>query len=88
MEHRNSWPEIFAALMTLTGLTVALWLEMPEWQRQAMVTRTRARVRQASDRAARAAGRRAMGDELAGRRRDAGQGYALAYRLSTWRDRL
>ena len=76
-----------AALLTLAGIALMCWLEMPPWQRDLTLRLTRFRLRLLATRLAAASGRRAMGRELAGAaEHDAGYGRTL--RLSTWRDRL
>ena len=76
-----------AAALTLAGIGLMCWLEMPPWQRDLCLRMTRARLRSLATRLAAVSGRRAMGRELAGAdQRDAG--YARTFRLSVWRDRL
>ena len=76
-----------AALLTLAGIAVMCWLEMPPWQRDLCLKVARFRLRLAAARLAAASGRRAMRRELAGTpEHDAG--YARTFRLSTWRDRI
>lgn len=79
------WPQLAAAAATLA---VMMWLEMPDWQRQAVKAKTLARLRKITAALARRTGHAAMGDELAGRPDAARAGYGLAYRLSMLRDRL
>jgi hypothetical protein len=75
------------AFMTLAGIALMCWAELPPWQRQILTRSARRRLRAAAARLARASGQRAMGRELAGTaEHDAGYGWTL--RLSTWRDRL
>ena len=69
-------------------LAAAAWMEMPPWQRQLVLRAARRRLYRALHRAARASGRRAMGDELSGRTREADAGYAFTERLSRARDAL
>lgn len=69
-------------------LAAAAWMEMPPWQRQLVLRAARRRAYRLLHRAARASGRRAMGDELAGRKAEADAGYSFTERLSRARDSL
>ena len=76
-------------LAVLAGvLAAAAWMEMPPWQRQLVARMARRRVYRLLHRLARASGRRAMGDELSGRTREADAGYAFTERISRARDAL
>ena len=78
---------IAAAALTLAGIGLMCWLEMPPWQRDLTLRVTRFRLRSIATRLAAVSGRRAMGRELAGApERDAGYGRTL--RLSVLRDRI
>ena len=78
---------IAAALLTLAGIGLMCWLEMPPWQRDLTLRLARFRLRWAATRLAAASGRRAMSRELAGAPEDEA-GYARTFRLSLLRDRL
>lgn len=88
MGRPDPWVRVIMALLTLTGLALAAWAELPEWQRELIIRQARDRLKRSAASAARVTGHRAMGDELAGRAGDARHGYSLAYRLSALRDRL
>ena len=76
-----------AAALTLAGIALMCWAEMPPWQRDLFLRLIRFRTRLLATRLAALSGRRAMGRELAGApEHDAG--YARTFRLSLWRDRL
>lgn len=83
MEDRQ---RMVAFLATLTTLMVLGWLEMPPWQRELLKRTARRRLYRVLHRLARAHGHRAMGDELAGRKREADAGYSFTERLSRLRD--
>ena len=76
-----------AAFLTLLGIALMCWVEMPPWQRDLTLRLTRARLRSIATRLAAVSGRRAMGRELAGAAEHEA-GYARTLRLSVWRDRL
>ncbi len=78
---------LLAATVTLAGLTLMAWAELPQWQRQMIARQIRSRLRRVLARLARASGYHAMGRELAGAPEDEA-GYGIAYRLSLIRDRL
>jgi hypothetical protein len=88
MEQPRLAAQLAQLAIALAGVAAILWMETPAWQRQMMLRSIRARCRGLAGRAARASGRRAMGDELAGRQDDAEQGYRFTYRLSSLRDRI
>ena len=75
-------------IMVLAVTGIAVWAEMPDWQRQMVIARTRLRLRKLAAWTARRTGHRAMGDELHGHGEAADAGYGFAYRLSLLRDRL
>ena len=83
MEDRQ---RMIAALATLAMLAVLGWLEMPPWQRELMKRTAKHRLYRMLHRLARASGHRAMGDELAGRKREAEAGYTRTERWSRLRD--
>ncbi len=76
------------ALITVAGMALMAWAELPEWQREMLARAARARLRRVVARLARASGRVAMGSELAGRTDEAQAGYRVTYRISLARDRL
>ncbi len=78
---------VLAAVLTLAGLVLMAWMELPEWQRDLMARKIRSRLRALAARLARASGHRAMGRELAGAP-ESEAGYEVTYRLSSLRDRL
>ena len=84
----SPWARLLVSLVTTAGIALMAWYETPEWQRQMIAAATRRRLRRAAARLARASGRRAMGNELAGRTDEAEHGYRITYRLSVTRDRL
>jgi hypothetical protein len=76
-----------AAALTLAGIGLMCWAEMPPWQRDLCLRLARFRLRLIATRLAAVSGRRAMGRELAGAaEHDAG--YERTFRLSVWRDRI
>ena len=84
----RAWQRIVATLATLVMLGAVAWMELPEWQRDLMVRGAKLRAYRLLHRVARASGRRAMGDELAGRQDEAEAGYRQTEWLSRWRDRV
>ena len=80
--------QLIAALISAAMLAGLLWMEMPPWQRELILRSIRARGYRLLHRLARASGRRAMGDELAGRTAEADAGYQFTERLSRARDAL
>jgi hypothetical protein len=76
-----------AAVLTLAGLAIMTWMELPAWQRELVTRAARLRTRSLATRLARASGHRAMGRELAGVAEDEA-GYRRTFRLSTLRDKL
>lgn len=78
---------LMVALVTLTGIALMCWAELPPWQRELTARIARNRLRALTARLARASGQRAMGRELAGAP-ESDAGYGRTFRLSTWRDRL
>lgn len=82
------WQRIVILGLTAGMLAAMAWLEMPQWQRELIKRTARLRMYRLLHRAARASGHRAMGDELAGRTREADSGYAFTERLSRARDAL
>ena len=82
------WQRITILALTLAMLAGAAWMELPQWQRELITRAARQRTYRLLHRAARASGRRAMGDELAGRKAEADAGYSFTERLSRARDSL
>ena len=85
MDNNQSWQRV---LVLAAVLAAAAWMEMPQWQRQLIIRIAKRRAYRLLHRLARASGRRAMGDELAGRKRAADDGYAFTEKLSRARDAL
>ena len=85
MERRQQLAMMLVSAGMLAGL---LWTEMPPWQRQLIMRAARQKMYRLLHRLARASGRRAMGDELAGRKAEADAGYQFTERLSRARDAL
>ena len=85
---QGPWTHLLMTVITLAGVGAVMWMEAPEWQREMIRRRTRLRLRSLATRLAVRSGRRAMGDELRGRRAEAEAGYGFTYRLSVMRDRL
>ena len=85
MDDRRHQLIVTAATLVLLG--VVAWMEMPPWQRELVMRAIRQKTYRLLHRAARASGRRAMGDELAGRQAEAQAGYDFTERLSRLRDR-
>ena len=85
MDERRQLIAVIASTGLLAGL---LWMEMPPWQRELLIRAVRQRAYKMLHRLARASGRRAMGDELAGRTAEADAGYQFTERLSRARDAL
>ncbi len=88
MDGQGPWTHLLMTAITVTGVLVIMWMEAPEWQREAMRRAARSRLRRAAARLARSTGHRAMGDELSGRPAEAEAGYRFTERLSLLRDRL
>lgn len=86
--HDSPRASLLVTLVTVAGMALMVWAEMPEWQREMMTRAVRSRLHRVAAKLARASGRRAMGDELAGRASEADAGYRRTYRLSVTRDRL
>lgn len=80
--------QLIATAATLAVLALMGWLEMPPWQRELVKRTVRNRAYRLLHRLARASGRRAMGDELAGRKHEAEVGYSFTERLSRLRDQV
>jgi len=87
MDHESPAIRLTVALLTLAGIGLMCWAELPPWQRELTVRAARTQLRQIASQLARASGHRAMGRELAGAPEDEA-GYGWALRLSQWRDRL
>ena len=85
MEDRHPIRQLILVL-AVTG--IAVWAELPDWQRRLVTARVKLASRKALGWMARRTGHRAMGDELAGHDDAADAGYGVAYRLSRLRDRL
>ena len=75
-------------VITLAGVAVIMWMEAPPWQQEIIRRAVRLRCRRLMAAWAMRSGRRAMGDELRGRKAEADAGYGFTYRLSSLRDRL
>lgn len=85
MDREHPWRSL---IIMLAAMGAAAWMEMPEWQRQAVIGRVKHRARRTAAMLARVYGHRAMGHELAGHDESARAGYGMAYRFSLLRDRL
>lgn len=83
MEPRK--PGALEQIAALTSALAMAWMMMPPQERYWCKLRTLALLHRASERLARKAGHRAMGDELAGRDY---QRYVVALRLSQARDAI
>ena len=83
----NPWPRLAVLAATLVMMGTLAWWEMPQWQRELIRRGIRRRMYRLLHRVARASGRRAMGDELAGRQAEADAGYAFTETMSRLRDR-
>ena len=81
----RSWQRV---IVLAAVLAAAAWMEMPPWQRQLILRMARRQGHRLLHRLARASGRRAMGDELAGRKAQAEAGYEWTEGVSRLRDRL
>lgn len=90
MESRQPSKTQQAIALVIALLTVgqALWMSLPEHERQLIAMRALARLRALTARAARGQGLDGMSNELGGRPGIAGQHYAAALALSRWRDKL
>jgi hypothetical protein len=88
MGDQGPWTHLLMTLITLGGVAAVMWMEAPEWQREAIRRQARARLRGLATLLAARSGHRAMGDELSGRMAEAHAGYGFTYRLSRMRDRL
>ena len=85
MDTEHPWRQL-ALVLAVTG--IAVWSEMPEWQRTHLTMVARARTRRVVAWAARRAGHRGMSHELAGHDEAAAVSYSLAHHLAQLRDRL
>ncbi len=85
MDSDHPWRQM--AIMSL-AVGLAMWAEMPAWQRQHLAAAARARTRRVLGWLARRAGHRGMTHELAGRDEAAAAGYSLAEVLAKLRDRV
>ena len=81
-------PGLAETLITAALLAGLMWWQVPEWQRELIMRAIRQKSYRLLHRLARASGRRAMGDELAGRKTEADAGYQFTERLSRARDAL
>jgi hypothetical protein len=80
--------QVIALTIALLTMSQALWMSLPEHERQLIAMRTLARLRGLVARAALGLGLEGMTNELAGRPGVAGQHYSAAAVLSAVRDRL
>jgi hypothetical protein len=85
---QRAWSHLIMTAVTVAGVAVIMWMEAPDWQREAIRRKIRLRLRRAAALVAARSGHRAMGDELSGHQAEAEAGYGLTYRLSMFRDRL
>jgi hypothetical protein len=88
MDGQGPWTHLLMTAITAGGVVVIMWMEAPEWQREAIRRAIRYRLRKLATRLAASSGHRAMGDELSGRKSEAEAGYGVTYRLSRLRDAL
>jgi len=84
----DRWQRIMMLAATAALMACLAWMECPPWQRELIKRTIRMRAYRLLHRLARASGRRAMGDELAGRTHEAEAGYSFTERVSRARDRL
>lgn len=80
--------QIVALTIALLTMAQALWMSLPEHERQLIAMRALARARSLAARAAVGLGLEGMSNELDGRPGIAGQHYQAARWLSLTRDRL
>ena len=80
--------QMIALTIALLTIAQAIWMSLPEHERQLIAMRTLAKLRGVAARAARGQGLDGMSNELGGRPGVAGQHYSAAHILSIWRDRL
>lgn len=80
--------QVIALTIALLGITQALWMSLPEHERQLIAMRALARLRGLAQRAARGQGLEGMTNELGGRPGTARQHYSAARTLALWADRL
>lgn len=80
--------QTIALLIALLGITQAIWMSLPEHERQLIAMRAVARLRALASRAARGQGLEGMTNELGGRPGTARQHYSAARTLALWADRL
>lgn len=88
MEHPSAAELLMQLLLALIGVGVMVWSEMPQWQREMVITRIRHASARIVGGLALRSGRRAMRDELDGREHEARAGYRFTRRLSELRDKL
>jgi hypothetical protein len=87
-EQGSAWRHLIMTLISVAGMAVMVWMELPETQRQLMLIQGRVKLYAGLHRAAHRAGRAGMGSELARHMPSAHASYGLAYRLARWRDRV
>lgn len=80
--------QVIALAIALLTITQAIWLSLPEHERQLVAMRALASLRRLATRAARNQGIDGMTNELGGRPGTAAQHYSAARTLSLLRDRL
>ena len=80
--------QMIALAIALLTVAQAVWMSLPEHERQLLAMRLTAKLRALAARAARGQGLDGMSNELGGRPGTARQHYDAARLLSIWRDRL
>ena len=84
----SAWRHLIMTLISVAGMAVMVWMELPEGQRSMMTLELRAGLHKHLHAAAVRLGRTGMGSELARHMPTARASYGLAYRLATWRDHV
>lgn len=87
-EQQDIWRHLILTLISVGGMLMVVWAELPPSQRTMITLEARAAAHRLLNRTARRAGHWGMGSELAGHEPTAAVSYSLASRLSRLRDRI
>jgi hypothetical protein len=87
-EQGSAWRHLLMTLISVAGMAVMVWMELPEGQRSMLTLELRAGLHKHLHAAAQRLGHSGMGSELAAHMPTARASYGLAYRLARWRDQV
>ena len=87
-DQRSIWAHLLMTVISVAGMAVIVWMELPESQRAMMTLTMRTRLQRMLHRSAQRAGHAGMGAELHERYPAAGTAYGAAYWLARLRDRM